>query len=1022
MVRQSTWTLLACWAMTQALPAASPSRIATISIDAGPLADNLRDLERQTGIELLYDHSLVVGLRSPPVAGAMSTDVALQQILRGSNLTARRAESGAWILERPDAPALAQQDIAVAEILVVGRRTQNADIRRFENDIQPYNVLTQAEIRSAHRDDINQFLSSRVTSNGESLPAGPPRSAEILSTIDIRGLGNNQTLVLVDGRRMPSIPDEGSSFRQSDINGIPLHAIKRIEVLTGTASGIYGFGALGGVVNVILDRETRGLDVHLTGGISSRGDSGRTGLEASYGRTTESGKTDISLFASRFESDRLLVGQRDFSTNDRSLNRHYVPEDFAYEQAQGYALLVRGSSFGPDGNLEFKPEYGGGSLESTRTLLPPGFSGSTTELVDALRNNASQLNLGLTPQLAGNDLGSNPASDSLFANFRHRFNDRFEVFVDAVMLNTEGRVSDDGGRDGFVFLAAASPLNPFTTDVFLDLPILGIEGGISREAEQARYTAGLVAGLPLDWRGTLEIGAGSFTYHVREFDESPSNANLYLFGDAEDPDLNPFLEWNALQQTLAGVVTHRTITSRIRDDFRNYSLRLAGPLFNTSAGPSTLTILAERRTDHVPATITIATNDILGPPISIEYPEPGRSSASNSVYVEFRSRLSGEQAPALLRNLELQLAVRHDEQEFDFALAKVEDVTRSSPEFNVTAFTAGAKISPWPWLMLRASHATGEQPPTIEALRDIGPVSAPFANALDPKRGGRLLGRDGRFLYSTLGNEDLQAVRAKSTFVGVVLTPLGEAGPSFAFDYSRIRRTRDVYQLSDIEVLQHEDELPGRVVREPLTDADRDLGYTAGRIIEFDSSYLNGATLEVDAIDARAEWPMSVLGGRLRLYADATYLLNNRRKEPFREDVQLAGFVNGPLKRRANGGLDWSGNRLTLGANLQYFGSRSVFLDTPEPDFTHEFSERIQGSTRLRSQSYLDLYASWRMFFGTTQGARELVLDLGVVNALDKEPPRESSYFSEFADDAQGFSAYGDPRLQRFELVLTAHF
>ena len=1022
MVGRTANTWIACWTLVVALPLHAESLFSPVSIGAGPLAENLRHLERQTGIELLYDHSLVSGLSSPPITGDLTTATALRQLLDGSGLTARQAASGAWILERPDSPALARQDIAVAEILVVGRRTQNADIRRFENDIQPYNVVTQAEIRSAHRDDINQFFSSRVTSNGATLPAGQPRSAEILSTIDIRGLGDNQTLILVDGRRMPSIPDEGSSFRQSDINGIPLHAIKRIEVLTGTASGIYGFGALGGVVNVVLDRETRGLEVHFTGGITSRGDGGRTGLEASYGYTTDSGQTDFSLFASWFESDRLRVGQRDFLANDRSLNRRFVPEDFVYEQAQGLGLLVRGSSFGPDGHLEFKPEYGGGSLASTRTLLPPGFSGNRAELVTALRSNADQLNLGLTPQQAGSDLGTNPSSDSLFLNIRHRFGDRLEAFADVVMLNTRGHIADDGGQDGFVYLAAASPLNPFTTDVFLDLPILGIEGGISRRAAQSRYTAGLVAGLPFDWRGTLEIGAGSFTYRVHEYNEFPSSPNLYLFGDAEDPDLDPFLEWDALQQALGGEVTHRTTTSRIRDEFRNYSLRLAGPLFETSAGPSTLTILAEHRTDDVPASITIQSNDILGPPIEIEYPEPGRSSASKSLYVEFRSRLSGDRAPAPVRNLELQLAVRHDEQEFDFALEKIEDSSRSSPKFDVTAFTVGAKISPWDWLMLRASHATGEQPPAIEALRDLGPVLAPFANALDPKRGGNLLGRDGRFLYSTLGNEDLEAVRAKSTFVGVVLSPLGEAGPTIAIDYSRIRRTRDVYQLSDIEVMQHEDELPGRVIREPLTDADRDLGYTAGRVIEFDSRYLNGATLQVDAIDARLEWPLSWLGGRLRLYADSTYLLNNRMKEPFREDVQLAGFVNGPLERRANGGLDWSGDRLTVGANLQYFGSRSVFLDTPDVDFTHEFSERIQGSTRLRSQTYLDLYARWRMPLAETAAARELVLDLGIVNALDKEPPRESSYFSAIAENAQGFSPYGDPRLRRFELVLTARF
>ena len=1016
--------MFAIFASALALPGYSDSVARPVSIEAGPLPDNLRLLERQTGIELLYDHSLVAGVRSPPVTGELTTESALLQLLGNTNLTARRAESGAWIVERPDAPTLAQQDVAVAEILVVGRRTQNADIRRFENDIQPYNVVTQTEIRQAHRDDINQFFSSRVTSNGTLLPAGQPRSADIFSKIDIRGLGADQTLILVDGRRMPSIPDEGSSFRQADINGIPLHAIERIEVLTGTASGIHGFGALGGVINVVLDRDSRGFDVHFTGGISSRGDAGRQGVEASFGHTTGSGNTDLSVFASWFESDRLLVGQRGFTENDRRVNRRFVPEDFAYEQSQGYALAVRSAAFGPGpiANLEFRPEYGGGTLPSTRTMVPPGFSGDSIQLVSTLLSNAGQMNLGLTPELAKSDLGSNPASDSVLANLRHRFSDRLEVFADVVVLRTRGHVSDDGGQDGFVYLDAASPLNPFTTSVYLDLPIAGIESSISRRAEQSRYTAGLVAGLPFDWRGTLEIGAGSFDYETRAFGETLASGNLYLFGDPGEPELNPFLDWNALQEVLGTEITHQETSSRIHNRFRDYSLRFAGPVFSTPAGPSTLTLLAEHRTDDVPSAIEFVTNDIRAEPVTIEYARPARSSKATSLYAELRSQVFGEDS-AILKDLELQLAVRRDEQEFDFAIERdILDGSRLNPSFKVTAFTAGAKFSPWSWLMLRASQATGEQPPTLEAMRDFGPVLAPAGFAADPKRGGRMLGRDGRFLYSTRGNKDLQAVRAKSTFLGAVIRPTDVDGPSLSIDYSRIRRTRDVFGLSDIEVMEHEDELPGRVVRAPLSDEDRALGYTGGRVLEFDTRYFNGATLEVDAVDARAEWPIAWLGGRLRLYADATYLLNHRMKGPYQDDVQLAGFVNGPLKRRANGGLDWSTDRLTLGANLQYFGSRSVFLDTEEVDANHEFSERIQGSRRLRSQSYLDLYASWRIPLRGSNAASDIMLDLGIINVLDTAPPRQSSYFTDFGFEGHGFSPYGDPRLQRFELVLSVHF
>src|SRR5262249_11333232 len=159
----------------------------------------------------------------------------------------------------------------VDEILVVGRRTQNADIRRFENDVQPYTITTRDELTNAHRDTIEQYFASRITQNASFAPNDLTVSGNTQSALDLRGLGTTQPLVLVNGRLLPTFPDLVGSA-QSDINSIPVHAVSRIETLTGTAGGIYGFGALGGVVNIVLDRDNRGLDLHVTEGITSRGD------------------------------------------------------------------------------------------------------------------------------------------------------------------------------------------------------------------------------------------------------------------------------------------------------------------------------------------------------------------------------------------------------------------------------------------------------------------------------------------------------------------------------------------------------------------------------------------------------------------------------------------------------------------------------------------------------------------------------------------------------------------------------
>src|SRR4029079_6073555 len=77
------------------------------------------------------------------------------------------------------------------------------------------------------------------------------------ATVDLRGLGARRTLVLVNGRRlMPGDPDGGSA---ADLNQIPLTLVKRVDVLTGGASSVYGADAVAGVVNFVMDTDFEGV-------------------------------------------------------------------------------------------------------------------------------------------------------------------------------------------------------------------------------------------------------------------------------------------------------------------------------------------------------------------------------------------------------------------------------------------------------------------------------------------------------------------------------------------------------------------------------------------------------------------------------------------------------------------------------------------------------------------------------------------------------------------------------------------
>ncbi|WP_447413195.1 hypothetical protein, partial [Clostridium perfringens] len=79
-------------------------------------------------------------------------------VLDGTGFVERRTNGGGYIVVKATESETEAATAPVPEIVVVGRRTQNADIRRFTNDVQPYQVLTRADIRSAHASTVEELI------------------------------------------------------------------------------------------------------------------------------------------------------------------------------------------------------------------------------------------------------------------------------------------------------------------------------------------------------------------------------------------------------------------------------------------------------------------------------------------------------------------------------------------------------------------------------------------------------------------------------------------------------------------------------------------------------------------------------------------------------------------------------------------------------------------------------------------------------------------------------------------------
>src|SRR5690606_34810404 len=132
-------------------------------------------------------------------------------------------------------------DKGIPEMLVSGQRSLNADIPRSQDGVQPYVIFDEEQIERSMAANLGDFLIARLPMNTETTAAsqksgfGTEHFANS-SSINLRGLGANQTLILVNGRRIPGLNSIffGGSFKQSDINGIALSSVKRIEVLPST--------------------------------------------------------------------------------------------------------------------------------------------------------------------------------------------------------------------------------------------------------------------------------------------------------------------------------------------------------------------------------------------------------------------------------------------------------------------------------------------------------------------------------------------------------------------------------------------------------------------------------------------------------------------------------------------------------------------------------------------------------------------------------------------------------------------
>jgi len=245
----------------------------------------------------------IVSMKSALLAGAAFT--ALQAAPAFAQDTEQSADDQA---QAPGAaPAEATEDDSVAQgedIVVTGTLIRNPNLEQST----PVNVTTSDTIelkQSNLAEEVLRELPGVVPSIGSAVNNGNGGA----SFVDLRGLGSERNIVLLDGNRL--VP---SGLRgRVDLNNIPLALVERVDALTGAAVTTYGADAITGVVNFITKKDFAGVEVSASEQITEKGDGNYLRADLTLGANFDDGRGNATLSVGYQQSDPVYQGDRDFS-------------------------------------------------------------------------------------------------------------------------------------------------------------------------------------------------------------------------------------------------------------------------------------------------------------------------------------------------------------------------------------------------------------------------------------------------------------------------------------------------------------------------------------------------------------------------------------------------------------------------------------------------------------------------------------------------------------------------------------
>jgi len=903
--------------------------------------------------------------------------------------------------------------VALGGVLAIGGVQAQERVEITGSRIKSIGAVSNSPITSVGAAEINSSQPIAIEEVIRGLPAAIPaigpgtnNGSGGIATIDLRGLGPQRTLVLINGRR--AVPSDLSG--RVDTNAIPVALLERIDLVTGGASAVYGADAVAGVVNFVLKRNFTGVEAQTTYGVSEQGDAKRYRTDLTVGANLADGRGNVALSFGTTRTNPLTQGERPFGqvsvssttglSGGSSITVPAVLGGIPAPLAGNQIINVAAGNLRPyNGDVDafnFNPlNYYITPIERTQMAAIGRFTiNEFAEAYAELNHTKSKVSLNLAPTgtfaSAGRPNWQIPIGNPFIPNaLRTQLCGAFGITTNCavgnpqeITLNISRRITENGPR-----------INDFdnTTQQWT----AGVRGSVPFLSSWS-YDAYLQRGTSDQLSTRVNWGSSSKLQQALR-SVSPTGCTvttggcvpINVFGGAGSitPAMLGFFNQTAIQST--------TVTQTVKSASVNGDLGIVKSPF--AKAPVSLALGLEERTMSA-GNLSDGPSQINGEVLGTGAPLPDRRGevSLKEGFIEAIVPLAGG-----------MMGIQSLNFEGGYRDSKFKTLAGSQ---SYGSWKYGLDYAPIKGLRFRAMQQRATRSPNINELyqpivsglsnRPVDPCQLALVSAAQANTDGtlsnlcRITGvplsqfgnvpapAAGQISNTGGGNPNLSPEEADTTTIGFVWEPEFAPGLSFSLDYYKIKIDKAVSSATTNQVIDGcytaalnpgfnaGNPFCGLIVRNVTTGS---LNGSAGVITQTS----NLGTVDTDGYDLGVSYRLQLQKwGRVDLGLQATQVVSNGFTSlPSVARIECVG-VNGPdcggptAKMKWSQRTTWSMGDFTAGYNWRYLGKSSI---QGAPATLPQFAS-------IKAYNYVDLSFAW-------QATKNLRLSLAINNAGDLEAP-----------------------------------